>query len=147
MEYDIKKLILEVLETGYLMSLGTQDDGGVWVADVSYISDDLNIYWVSHQETRHSKAILAHPQVAGTITVNLPGQDNLGLQFSGIAQKIEGSRFDLTTKYYKKRNKSLPKESEDMLRGRSWYQLKPKKIELIHEALFGFTKQVYEEGL
>ncbi|MBX4200639.1 hypothetical protein KW786_00765 [Candidatus Parcubacteria bacterium] len=45
MDHDIKKLILEVLEKGYLMSLGTQDSAGVWVCDVIYIFDeDLNIY-------------------------------------------------------------------------------------------------------
>ena len=42
---ETKELILEVLEKGYLMSLGTQDGGGVWVADVIYVYDEeMNIY-------------------------------------------------------------------------------------------------------
>lgn len=41
----IKNLIKEVLDQGYLMSLATVDDGGVWVSDVIYIYDDnFNIY-------------------------------------------------------------------------------------------------------
>ena len=68
MEHDIKKLIKEVLEKGYLMSLGTVDEGGVWVCDVIYIfDDDLNIYWMSKDFRRHSKAILINPGIAGTI--------------------------------------------------------------------------------
>ncbi|OGZ63331.1 MAG: hypothetical protein A3C58_02950 [Candidatus Staskawiczbacteria bacterium RIFCSPHIGHO2_02_FULL_34_10] len=141
---DIKELIKEVLEKGYLMSLGTADDGGVWVSDVIYIFDDeLNIYWMSNSNTRHSKAITNNSKIAGTITVNLPKENNLGIQFEGIAEKIEGPRFELAKKHYRKRRKPEPKENEDVLQGDSWYILKPKKIELICEELFGFKKQAY----
>ncbi len=145
MENNIKELIKEVLEKGYLMSLGTVDQGGVWVADVIYIYDDqLNIYWMSSPMTRHSKAILENNQVAGTITANGPKEDNLGIQFSGMAKKIEGPRFDLAKKHYQKRNKPEPKETDDILKGSCWYQLEPQKIELIYEKLFGFEKQKLE---
>ena len=142
MEHDIKKIIKEVLEKGYLMSLGTMDEGGVWVCDVIYVFDDeLNIYWMSDSETRHSKAILINPKIAGTITVNSPKENNLGIQFEGTAEKIEGARYDLAKKHYAKRKKVEPKETEDVLQGDSWYQLKPKRIELICEEFFGFEKQ------
>ena len=145
MEHDIKKLIKEVLEKGYLMSLGTVDEGGVWVCDVIYIfDDDLNIYWMSKDFRRHSKAILINPGIAGTITVSGQGEDNLGIQCEGIAQKIEGARFDLAKKHYVKRKKPEPKENDDVLDGGFWYMVKPKKIELICEKLFGFNKQKYE---
>ena len=141
---EIKKLILEVLEKGYLMSLGTHDEGGVWVCDVIYIfDDDLNIFWMSSPDTRHSKAILKNNYVVGTITVNLPKKDNLGIQFEGMAQKIEGAKFDLAKKHYQKRNRPKPKEEDDVLGGSCWYQLSPGKIELIHEKLFGFAKQQF----
>ena len=142
---DIKELVKEVLTKGYLMSLATVDDGGVWVADVIYIFDDhLNIYWMSHPETRHSKAIIRQNKVAGSITVNNPGEDNLGLQFEGMAEKIEGERYDLAKKHYAKRRKPEPKEKDDVLEGDSWYLFKPTKIELIHEKLFGFNKKKLE---
>ena len=142
---DIKQLIQEVLEKGYLMSLGTVDSGGVWVADVIYIFDDkLNVYWMSDPDVRHSQAILKNNKVAGTITISRAGEDNLGIQFEGIAEKIDGPRFDLAKKHYIKRHKPEPKEIDDVLGGDSWYVLKPKKVELIHEKLFGFEKKNIE---
>ena len=142
---DIKELIKEVLEKGYLMSLGTVDDGGVWVSDVIYIFDDnLNIYWMSDPNVRHSKAVLKNSKIAGNITLNGPKENNLGIQFEGIAEKIEGKRYDLAIKHFTKRKKPKPKENEDILQGDSWYILKPKKIELICEELFSFKKQKLE---
>src|SRR6185295_12930103 len=138
MSHDIKSLIKEVLEKGYLMSLGTHDEGGVWVSDVIFIhDDDLNLYWMSDPDVRHSKAVLQNPKIAGTITANLPKEDNLGIQFHGVAEKIEGARHDLAKKHYAKRRKQEPRETEDVLQGDDWYMLKPTKIELIYEKLFG----------
>ncbi len=145
MSSGIRALILEVLEKGYLMSLATVDSGGVWVSDVIYIFDEnLNIYWMSDPSARHSQAVIKNPQMAGTITVSAQGEDNLGIQFEGIAEKIEGARYDLAIKHFAKRKKPQPAETEDILQGDSWYVLKPKKIELICERLFGFEKQKYE---
>lgn len=142
---DIKQVIKEVLEKGYLMSLGTCDDGGVWIADVIYIFDDeLNIYWMSDPEVRHSEAIVKNSKVAGTVTISGPREKGLGIQFEGIAEKIEGARFDLAKKHYLKRGKTEPKETEDVLEGDSWYILKPTKIELIDEEKLGFKKQKLE---
>lgn len=142
---ELKGLIKEVLEKGYLMSLGTVDEGGVWVADVIYIFDDnFNIYWMSDPEVRHSTAVLKNPQAAGTITVSWDKDRELGLQFSGVVEKIEGPRYDLALKHYAKRGKPQPAESDDVLEGDSWYVLKPKFFELINGELFGFNKQKYE---
>jgi uncharacterized protein YhbP (UPF0306 family) len=64
-EMDIKEKILEVLGKGHLMSLATVDNGGVWVSDVIYVYDDnLNIYWMSDPDVRHSQAIVKNSQVA-----------------------------------------------------------------------------------
>ena len=142
MESNIRELVKGVLEKGYLMSLGTVDESGVWVADVIYIFDDnFNIYWMSKLYRRHSKAISENSKVAGTITVSGQGEDNLGIQFSGVAEKIEGARYDLAVKHYERRKKPKPSETDDVLQGGSWYMLKPQKIELIYERLFGFNKQ------
>jgi uncharacterized protein YhbP (UPF0306 family) len=139
---DLPALIKEVLEKGYLMSLATLDDGGVWVADVIYVHGDaFNIYWMSDPKARHSKAVVEHSAIAGTITVSGQGENNLGIQFSGVAYKLEGPRYDLAKKHYAKRKKSEPKESDDVLEGDSWYMLKPTHIDLIHEKHFGFEKQ------
>lgn len=144
MGVDIKSLIIEVLDQGYLMSLGVQDEGGVWVSDVNYVFDeDLNIYWMSEPHFRHSKAILKNNNVAGAITVSSPKEDNFGIQFSGVAKKLDGQRYDLIKRYCKKKNKPDPIEGEDWLEGYSWYVLKPNKMELICERYFGYDKQIW----
>jgi len=145
MKEDTKQLIKEVLDKGYLMSLATLDDNGVWVSDVIYIyDDDLNIYWMSDPQVRHSQAILKNNKVAGTITSSSQGESEMGIQFSGIAKKIDGPRYDLAKKHYAKRLKPEPQESADVLQGDSWYILRPKKIELINKKLFGFNKKKLE---
>ena len=127
------------------MSLATIDKAGVWVADIIYIhDDDYNLYWMSDPDVRHSQAIHKRGKVAGTITVSGPGEDNLGIQFEGVAAKIDGDRYDLAVKHYQKRNKPAPKKDEDILQGDSWYVLKPKKIELICERRYEFEKQKLE---
>ena len=143
MSRDIKQLIQEVLEGGYLMSLATADAGGVWVSDVIYIFDEgLNIYWMSDPDARHSQAILKNPNVAGTITVSSQGEDNLGMQFEGVAERVRGARPDLAVKHRAKRKKPLPEAGQDISEdGEAWDVIKPKRIDLICEKFFGFGKQ------
>jgi len=144
---DIKSKILEVLSRGHLMSLATVDDSGPWVADVVYVYDgNLSIYWMSDPEVRHSKAILTNAQVAGTITIsNNSKEPNLGIQFSGKAEKIDGPRYDLAIKHLAKRGYPEPKETEDILQGDSWYVLQPRQqIDLIDEENYGYDKKSLE---
>ncbi|MAF25415.1 hypothetical protein CL634_07565 [bacterium] len=145
MDSDIRQLVKEVLEKGYLMSLATADDKGVWVCDVIYIHDEnLNIYWTSNPEVRHSQAIFKNKQVAASITVSGPKEDNLGVQLEGEVEKMEGNQIDLLKKHYAKRGKDEPVDAPDVLMGSSWYVLKPKSIELINEKLYGFEKKKLE---
>lgn len=146
MTTDTKELIKEVLEKGYLMSLAVVDESGVWVSDVIYVYDeDLNIYWMSDPDVRHSKAIGKTNPVAASITISDRGENNLGVQLEGVAEKIDGARHDLAVKHYQKRNKPVPGESDDVLEGDSWYIIRPRKIDLINEKLFGFKKQKFEQ--
>ena len=142
---DIKPKIREVLEKGHLMSLATVDDGGVWVADVVYVYDDeFNIYWMSDPDVRHSKAILKNPQTAGSITIsNKTKEKNLGIQFSGKAERLEGIQFQLLIKHLAKRGYPAPDLSQaaKLLDGDMWYKLTPARIDLTDEEQFGFDKR------
>lgn len=140
----VKTRIIEILEKTHLMSLATLDNVGIWVSDVIFIYDEnLNIYWMSNPETRHSQSILKEKRVAGTITFSTKSKEvNLGIQFSGIAEKIEGPRFDLAVKHLVKRGYPKPNENEDVLRGDSWYVLTPTVIDLIDEEKYGYEKKV-----
>ncbi|MFC1595261.1 hypothetical protein ACFL3E_02450 [Patescibacteria group bacterium] len=140
---NIRDRIVEVLEKGYLLSLGTSDSGGVWVADVIYVFDKkLNIYWMSNPTFRHSQAILEHCMVAGTITVSKSHEDDLGIQLTGVAEQIKGVSFALIKQHLRKRGRKVPKRVIDiLLEEYHWYRLTPIKIELIDEKNFGFSKQ------
>ncbi|MBI2086679.1 MAG: pyridoxamine 5'-phosphate oxidase family protein [Candidatus Zambryskibacteria bacterium] len=142
---DIKTKIMEVLSRGYLMSLATQDEGGVWVADVIYIYDeDLNIYWMSYPDVRHSQAIEKNGQAAGTITVTSYGEKpELGIQFSGKAEKLDTLSYDLVVKYCAKNGDPAPEEDKDVLEGHSWYVLRPNKIDLLDTENYGWDKKNY----
>lgn len=143
---NLKKRALEVLANAHLMSLATQDEAGVWVADVIFIyDDDFTIYWMSEPGTRHSKAIEKNPQVAATITAsNKKNEPNFGIQLEGHAKKIDDARYDLAVKHRTKRGHPAPAETDDILDGDSWYSFTPLRIHLIDEANFGFVAQDVE---
>lgn len=123
------------------MSLGTLDDEGVWVSDVVYIHDEnFNLYWISDPEARHSKSIVLNNKVAGSITISNLGEKNAGIQFYGEARKLDGSQLDLVKKFLQKKHLES-KEDKDILQGDSWYAVKPKRIDLIFEEVFGWDKQ------
>lgn len=144
---DLKKITKEILEKGYLMSMATVDESGPWVSDVIYVFDDgLNLFWLSHEKARHSQAILKDPRVSATITLsNAKGEDNIGLQIEGKAQKIEGDVFDMAVKHRAKRGKEAPKKEGEILDpGESWYKVIPSKIEIIYQPKWGFEKKSLE---
>lgn len=144
---EIKQLIKQVMDEAYVISLGTVDDGGVWVSDLVYVHDDeLNIYWLSKPDTRRSRAIASNPNVAGSITKTTSrGEQGVGLQVAGVAEKLEGDVAELAEKHHMKTGKSMQEflgEAYDP--GEVWYKLTPKKIELYYEPKFGFEKQTIE---
>lgn len=134
--------IREVLNRGYFMHLGITDDHGPWVCTLIYIhDDDFKIYWMSDPDVRHSRAIVAQPQVAAAITVSEPHTPNLGIQITGTAKKLRGRHYDLAVKHFVKRGKALPSKVLDVLQGDCWYEFTPTAIDLIDEEHFGFAKQ------
>lgn len=144
---DNKEIVQDLLSKGYLMSLGTLDESGPWVSDVVYVHDNnLNIFWLSKVNTRHSKAIGKNKNVAATITLsNKSGEPNLGLQIEGVATKIDGEDYKLAVKHRQKRNKQLPSKDQKFLEeDASWYRLQPTRIEIINEPLWGFDKHYFE---
>ncbi|HLD04885.1 MAG TPA: pyridoxamine 5'-phosphate oxidase family protein [Candidatus Nanoarchaeia archaeon] len=140
---EIKNLIREVLEKGYVISLGTSDEGGVWVTDLVYVHDEqFNIYWFSYDTARHSVALLKTTNVAGTITLSASTNDkDIGLQIEGVAEKVHDKNKKTALAYNAKKGRTTPWL---LKKGQSWYRLKPKKIELIYEPLFGFEKKMLQ---
>jgi uncharacterized protein YhbP (UPF0306 family) len=81
-----KKLILDHLQEAYVMQLATSKDGQPWVCNVHfYADDDLNLYWFSNTNTRHSKDIAANPRVAVAVAVHTE-MPLIGVQLEGDAE-------------------------------------------------------------
>jgi uncharacterized protein YhbP (UPF0306 family) len=139
----IQQLSREALEQGYLMSLGTVDDGGPWVTDVIYVhDDDLNLYWISDTTVRHSKAIKNDDRVSATITASERVGTEHGLQIAGRAATIDGTHIELALQHWAKRGKPAPVASQILAPNYAWYCLTPTKIELIYQPDFDFAKQL-----
>lgn len=136
---EIRRLVHEILAKGYVMSLATLDEEGVWVCDVIYIYDaNFNIYWRSQVSTRHSKAIAKKKVVSATITTSVLGGKNEGLQIEGMAEIDKRPDLEMFAAHLRKRFGEVPHTmhlDEDN-------KLKPTKIELIYEKYFGFDKQI-----
>ncbi len=143
----IQQLAQDILDKGYFLSLATLDDGGLWVSDVFYVADEnWNIYWVSAHETRHSKAIEANHDVAGTITITTtPEEPSESLQISGHAEKVEENLNEEIEKLFLlKRGKEKKAEADKSSGGQSWYKFVPTKMRLSHQKTFGLEKQDVE---
>lgn len=154
---DVRSLIVDVLQKCFFVSIATVDKNGPWVANVMYTSDEkLNIYWASRVDSRHSKAIInGNDRVAGTITLTTnPKEDWIGLQIEGKAGKIEN--FDAPTIHPFSKDERIPEKQGrkrspewymwhggSVSREASWFILKPRKIELIYEPVFGMVKKEY----
>ncbi len=139
----LKELARKVLEDGYLMSLGTLDEGGVWVADVIYVHDErFNLYWVSMPGTRHSRAIEGNSRVACAVTASHETNKERALQIEGVVEKVEGPLFECEKKLEAKRGLPVPRAAGEILeKGHVWYVLKPTKVELMHSEPFGYEKK------
>jgi uncharacterized protein YhbP (UPF0306 family) len=72
------------------LSLATSRDNRPWVSEVHFAYDeDLNLYYRSTPQRRHSEDIQDNPFVAGDIiTQHHRGQKVRGVYFEGIAQKL-----------------------------------------------------------
>jgi uncharacterized protein YhbP (UPF0306 family) len=145
-DIDLKKLTVEILDSCYLMSLGTFDEAGPWVSDLVYVYDsELSIYWLSTLETRHSKAIRLNGKAAATMTAsNDQGEDNVGIQLSGKAEEIAGDLPEIAKIHLLKRKKDPQNHADILGTNKKWYKLTPDLIEIIYEPLWGYTKQKLE---
>jgi hypothetical protein len=136
-------LVSKVLDDAYLMSLGTVDKSGVWVADVIYVHDEnFNLFWLSLPDARHSKALRSEPRVACTVTASWKTDAERALQIEGTASVVDGARFDFEKRLAAKRGLPSPSSpGEALAEGYFWYVLRPERVELLHSEPFGYARQ------
>lgn len=89
-EAKLRELIVEYLQEQKLMQLATVDNGNPWVCTVWFSFDDeLNLYFFSAINRRHSLEINKDQRVAGAIAKpHTPTDIPRGVQFEGRAAKL-----------------------------------------------------------
>ncbi len=141
---DIRALVKEVLDRGFVMNIATVDDGGVWISTLKYTNDsNLDIFWLSDIRSRHSKAIAGNPKIAASIILtNSKNQDNHGVQIEGTVEKLDAKVLPAAVKLWLKHGSAgLAKDAAQLDGNKALYKLKPSKIELMHSKLFGYEKK------
>lgn len=133
----LEKLIREYFGSTRMMQIATCDDNQPWVCTVYYAhDDDLNVYWISTPDSRHSKEILKNPKIAGAIAFSqepYPEEGVRGLQFEGTAELLEGVEEESANKLY---IQQLDREAtllEDIRSGKNphkFYKISPTKFVL-----------------
>jgi len=99
------------------LSLATCRDNRPWVCEVHFASDDdLNLYFCSSPQRRHSQEIAANPHVAGNIvTQHHLGQKVRGVYFEGVAKELENvNEGDIGYKVYSERFETGPALLSDL---------------------------------
>ncbi|MDE1860686.1 MAG: pyridoxamine 5'-phosphate oxidase family protein [Candidatus Micrarchaeota archaeon] len=142
---NIRQLIKSIMDQGVLLNLATYDSKGPWACSVSYINDArFNVYWISDNNSRHSKAIIKNHKAAGTITLTdrgRTGQKLVGLQVEGRAERVEDNILEIATTHVFQGGREVPHRNYKLGAGKSWYKLEPTKVDLIYEPSFGMVKK------
>lgn len=150
MEQDLKKLIEEILRDSRDMVLATVEGEIPWVAELVFGHDArFNLYWISDLNARHSRELEKNPNVAAVITIQPVGEvKDRGLQIQGKAYKLKEEEIVAAAReYFAKRGTPLMpttlEEVNKLSQGRSWYVLKPAKIYILDEELFGYDRKEF----
>ena len=111
---EVEELVREYLKTARMMQVATVSGDQPWNCTLYFASDDdLNIYWISTTETRHSKEITKNPKVAVAIPVRFEDLTVVGLQLEGDARLVEDAdEIKRGVKLY----------SDKFNRGEEWYK-------------------------
>lgn len=128
---DIEVLIGGYLKEAKMMHLATEANAKPWVCNVWFAADDeLNIYWFSAINRRHSEEVAKNPHVAGAMCLpQTPDDPPRGLQFEGTAEVLR-SEADVEKAKSVYSGRIFPQEKIDELmahpdRPHKFYRIKP----------------------
>jgi len=138
----VEELVRRYLPKGRMMQVATLNEDQPWVATLYYVADDdLNLYWISTPDRRHSKELENHAKVAGAIPLHHgPGQKVVGLQLEGHAQLVtDPDEMARAMKLYAERYDRSEVWYRDFLAGKNphkLYKIKPSLFVLFDEETF-----------
>ena len=88
---ELKQQILDYLRSHNTMTLATCAGEVPWAATVFYASDDLQLYFFSSPEARHSVNLAANSRVAVTIQEDYKDWRTIkGIQLEGKVMLVDG---------------------------------------------------------
>jgi uncharacterized protein len=91
MSGELKRQILDYLHSHNTMTLATCAGGTPWAATVFYASDELQLYFFSSPDARHSLNLAANARVAGTIQEDYKDWRAIkGIQLEGEVMLVDG---------------------------------------------------------
>lgn len=131
-----EEILKQFLSENKLMQLATQSEGKLWVCNLYFVvGKNLNIYWTSARNRRHSMEVEANPIVAATI-VNDEDKKQ-AVQIAGKAYRItpEESQYAHETYGNKlgQKDSRMDEVNEDTKQSRAYWVLKPDYFELWDE--------------
>jgi nitroimidazol reductase NimA-like FMN-containing flavoprotein (pyridoxamine 5'-phosphate oxidase superfamily) len=134
---DIKKILQKKLKKVRIMQLATAINNRPWACNVHFYSDDdLNFYWSSTPERRHSKEIKQNPNVAIAVKIH---EDTPNEQYviciaaEGKAELLPDSEVKKIGKQYFSKLTKDDSFLKEILTGKSsfkFYRFKPTRIVL-----------------
>lgn len=88
---NVPQAIVDYLSAQHVLTLCTQDPAGLWCASCFYVFDAATMccYLMTADNSRHTQAMLANAQVAGTIAEQTESVLHIqGIQYTALAAKV-----------------------------------------------------------
>lgn len=134
----MRNLISDYLKHAFIMQLSTSVNNQSWTCTVYFAYDEnLNLYWISRPDRRHSQEITQNPKVSGAIVkLHTYGEKVRGVQYQGTAQKLENEEEVFAIETYTNRYNTARPRVTPQEESRSIYRVKPELFVLFDEVNF-----------
>jgi uncharacterized protein YhbP (UPF0306 family) len=143
----MNKELLQFIQSQQLLSIASVDENAKpWIANVYFSSDkNLNLFFVSSENTKHSKNIARNPEVSFSTSWYHPSNltNRKSIQGTGICEKIDDPKMIL--KFLKNHYKYFPlwksvitlENIQNKIIESRPYIIKPKYIKFWNDELYG----------
>ncbi|HVX57710.1 MAG TPA: pyridoxamine 5'-phosphate oxidase family protein [Candidatus Saccharimonadales bacterium] len=125
-----KQLAKEYLRQIKVMQLATSENNVPWICTVHFYADDeLNLWWSSRTDRKHSQQLANNPQASATVLVheNTPEKDYvIAVTAAGVVELVKDIPADIRQAYITKLDRPdhlLPPNNMQ-----EFYRLKPRSI-------------------
>lgn len=139
----VQELTKKHLKTVHMMQIATLSDKQPWCCTVYFVPDEeLNLYWISKPDRRHSEEIHKHQEVAAAIPIkHVPGKAVVGISLEGDAflVKDDTKEVKMAARLYADRYKTGEKWYRNFIAGKNphkLYRLSPRLMVLFDEEAF-----------